>query len=105
MNYRSKSIWGYRTARGATRIFAIAFVSRSVNVKRLIEPGTDTLKEDGILWFCYPKKSTGIKTDISRDLGWEPLWAMGYQGVRQISIDSVWSALRFREKRFVHKSK
>ena len=85
--------------------FAIAFVNSCVDVKRLAKPVSDSLMEDGILWFCYPKKSSGVKSDINRDKGWEPLSAMGYRGVRQISIDSVWSAIRFRQKRFVGKSK
>ncbi len=85
--------------------FAIAFVDSCVDVKRLAKPVSDSLMEDGILWFCYPKKSSGVKSDINRDKGWEPLSAMGYRGVRQISIDSVWSAIRFRQKRIVGKSK
>ncbi len=85
--------------------YAIAFVNSCVDVNRLARPVSQTLKEDGVLWFCYPKKSSAVETDITRDVGWEPLSAMGYRGVRQISIDSVWSAIRFREKRFVHKKK
>lgn len=54
------------------------------------------LKENGKLWFCYPKKTSGIKTDIHRDKGWEVVHKAGYAGVAAVSIDSTWSALRFR---------
>lgn len=54
------------------------------------------LKPGGILWCCYPKKTGAIRTDITRDQGWEALKAAGFEGVRQISIDETWSALRFR---------
>ena len=85
--------------------YAIAFVNNCEDVERLAEVVAATLREDGLLWFCYPKKSSGVKSDINRDQGWEPLSAMGYRGIRQISIDSIWSAIRIREKRFVGKSK
>ncbi|MCZ6559802.1 MAG: hypothetical protein O6931_02785 [Gammaproteobacteria bacterium] len=83
--------------------FAIAFVNSCADVRRLAKTAAGALKEDGILWFCYPKKSSGVETDINRDKGWEPLSTLGYRGVRQISIDSVWSAIRFRETGFVRK--
>lgn len=81
--------------------FAIGFVSGRADIRRLAGPTVDCLKEDGILWFCYPKKSAGLNTDIHRDQGWEPLTDLGYRGVRMVSIDAVWSALRFRERRLV----
>jgi hypothetical protein len=56
------------------------------------------LNGDGLLWFAYPKKSSKkYSVDISRDGGWEPLGALGFEGVRQIAIDDDWSALRFRQ--------
>ena len=56
------------------------------------------LKPEAMLWIAYPKKSSGIKTNLNRDNGWEILFALGYSGVRQIAIDETWSALRFRHK-------
>jgi hypothetical protein len=59
-------------------------------VKRMIDSNT-------ILWFAYPKKSSKrYKSDITRDAGWDPLGAMGYEPVRQIALDEDWSALRFK---------
>jgi hypothetical protein len=51
---------------------------------------------DGLLWVSYPKKSSKIATDISRDVAWEVMKEFGLQPVFQISIDETWSALRFR---------
>ena len=56
------------------------------------------IKEDGKIWFCYPKKTSGIKTDINRDQGWNEVWKKGYGGVAAVSIDDTWSALRFRHE-------
>lgn len=53
-------------------------------------------KEDAKIWFCYPKKTSGIRTDINRDQGWEVVLKAGFGAVAAISIDETWSALRFR---------
>jgi hypothetical protein len=52
----------------------------------------------GQLWFCYPKKTGKIKTDITRDVGWEAVGAAGFLGVTLIAIDETWSSLRFRPR-------
>jgi hypothetical protein len=49
-----------------------------------------------LLWVAYPKKTSGTKADINRDAGWEPLKQAGWDTVAAISIDDMWSALRFR---------
>lgn len=50
----------------------------------------------GHLWLCYPKRSGGIRSDLTRDVGWEPVHALGLLGVTQVALDADWSALRFR---------
>ncbi len=54
------------------------------------------VKSGGLLWFAYPKKTGTIKTDISRDDGWEVVLNAGWDPVTQIAIDATWSALRFK---------
>jgi hypothetical protein len=55
-----------------------------------------SVKYDGLLWVCYPKKSSKVETDISRDMGWEIMAENSLRPVTQVSIDETWSALRFR---------
>lgn len=55
------------------------------------------LDNDALLWIAYPKKTSKLYVDISRDNGWNVLMEAGYDGVAQIAIDNDWSALRFRE--------
>jgi hypothetical protein len=57
---------------------------------------------DGILWFCYPKKSSKkYKSELSRDFGWKVLNDSGLDGIRLVSIDEDWSAFRFRNKKYI----
>jgi hypothetical protein len=44
-------------------------------------------------------------SDLDRDHGWMVLIEKGFDKVRQVSIDNDWSALRFRNVRFIKSSK
>ncbi|MBF9252939.1 YdeI/OmpD-associated family protein [Pontibacter sp. 172403-2] len=54
------------------------------------------LKPEGMLWIAYPKKTSGIKSDLTRDKGWKVLADLGYAPIRQVAVDDTWSALRFK---------
>lgn len=81
--------------------YVIVFVSSVGEVSESIDTALAGLREDGLLWYCYPKKSSGIKTDINRDHGWAALSQRGYRGVRAISVNHIWTGLRFRERQYV----
>jgi hypothetical protein len=54
------------------------------------------LAEDGVFWIAYPKTTSGVPTDLTRDKGWAAAEEAGLEGVSQVAIDATWSALRFR---------
>ncbi len=72
------------------------FAKSSAEVTRYAPVALAALRPGGMLWFAYPKGSSGVRTDLSRDSGWSVVADQGWEGVRQIAIDDVWSALRFR---------
>jgi hypothetical protein len=74
----------------------IAFVKSKKDVDQLSSRAIRCAKEDGVLWFAYPKINSGIRTDINRDNGWDSLRKEKFEAVTQIAIDTTWSALRFR---------
>ena len=79
----------------------IAFVRSKADVETAAPPAFSAIEEDGLLWFAYPKKSSGMKSDLSRDSGWGPVFAAGFDSVAQISIDETWTGFRFRPKHLV----
>lgn len=83
-----------RTSKQAAVV--IAFVKDRKDIELLVPKALRNIKEDDVLWFAYPKKSSGMKTDIHRDQGWEALEKEKFIPVTQISIDETWSALRFK---------
>lgn len=52
-------------------------------------------RADRLTWVAYPKGGQ-LGTDLNRDSLAELLLDQGIQPVTQVSIDEVWSALRFR---------
>jgi hypothetical protein len=61
-------------------------------------PAIEAAGQDRIAWIAYPKAGQ-LGTDLNRDVLWKHLLKHGIQGVRQVAIDEVWSALRFRPKK------
>ncbi|MBP0727118.1 YdeI/OmpD-associated family protein [Bacillus sp. RG28] len=76
--------------------FVQAFLFSKDDVNKIAPTAVSVSNDSTMLWLCYPKKSSKIKTDITRDQGWETLEKLGYVGVSLISIDDTWSAMRFR---------
>jgi len=74
----------------------LAFAEDSSALGKLVPKATAALKAGGALWFAYPKTSSGVATDLTRDRGWEAATKAGWTGVSQVAIDDTWSALRFR---------
>ncbi len=82
--------------------FMIIFVRTMADVERIAPVALHNLTADGILWFCYPKKtSRKYSSGLERDKGWKALNSAGFHGVRMVSIDDEWSALRFRNIKFI----
>ena len=86
--------------------FMIIFVKTVAEVESLSPIALHNLLADGILWFCYPKKaSKKYRSDIDRDHGWESLNESGLHGIRLVSVNDDWSALRFRNAKYIKSSK
>ena len=52
-------------------------------------------KADRLTWVAYPKAGQ-LDTDLNRDLLAVHLVSRGIRAVRNVALDDVWSALRFR---------
>jgi hypothetical protein len=85
-----------KTRAEGTFDFVQAFMYNKADVESYAMAAMQALKPGGLLWFTYPKKTSSIKTDITRDNGWEEVMNAGIRPVTQIAIDETWSALRFR---------
>ena len=72
------------------------FVNNKKEFINYLTKNLDNVESDSVLWFAYPKGTSGIKTDVNRDSLWAVGEEYGISSVAAISINDVWSALRFR---------
>lgn len=82
--------------------FIMTFVIKEEQINQLTPQFDQLLQGDGLLWFCYPKgTSKQYRCEFSRDKGWDVLGQHGFEGVRQVSVDEDWTALRFRRVDYI----
>jgi hypothetical protein len=55
------------------------------------------LKPDTLFWVSYPKKSSGIESDMKME-DWAEMDTLNLQGVASISVDDTWAGSRFRPR-------
>lgn len=73
----------------------LVFVKDSSELTAYGKPFIEAALRNAIAYVAYPKASQ-LGTDLNRDILWQHLQKEGLRGVRQVSLDSVWSAMRFR---------
>jgi hypothetical protein len=75
----------------------LACVLERRDVEGLFRQARSALGGDGVLWMAYPKKSSKIRTDLTRDQGWEVLADRGWAVVDEVAVNETWTALRFEQ--------
>jgi hypothetical protein len=76
--------------------FALVFAVNENQLSGIINEVLPALHAEGKLWVAYPKLTSKISTTLNRDCSWTCITHSGYEGVRQIALDNVWTALRFK---------
>lgn len=54
------------------------------------------LNPDSILWLSFPKGSSKIQTDLTRDKGWEAIHDIDLKFITLVSVNDMWSAFALR---------
>jgi hypothetical protein len=75
------------------------FVKNKAEVEQFVFPLLANGKEFSPVWLLYPKGTSGVPTDIGRDILWKLVEPKGWGPARIIALDEVWSALRFTPKK------
>ncbi|MGW6413530.1 hypothetical protein ACWF95_42055 [Streptomyces vinaceus] len=73
----------------------VAFVRIRADLDTIAASAIEAARRDTLVWIAYPKAGQ-LGTDLNRDSLTQALTDHGIRPVRQVAIDSVWSALRFR---------
>ena len=76
--------------------FVLAFVTKPAELKEVLDLCIPHLAENACFWLSWPKKSGTVASHFTRDTGWEPVYELGYECVSSVSVNSDWSAARFK---------
>ncbi len=72
------------------------FITNSTELTDELKMVAPLLKDDTVFWIIYPKKNSGITTDLEMMSNWEAPAKYGIRPVASAAINEVWTALRFR---------
>ena len=83
------------------------FVLNRIQMEKEMSKVMKLLKPDVTVWVYYPKGTSKIQTDLTRDKGWECLLAESDKvtWISLISFDDTWSVFGFRAKTDADKKK
>jgi hypothetical protein len=71
------------------------FVTRRTSVERRHEALAARLTSAGMLWFAWPKRASGLPTDMTENVLREVVLPSGMVDTKVCAIDDTWSGLRF----------
>ena len=75
--------------------FAIAFVKSKTDLTKEFKRITKLLAPAGMFWVSWPKKSSGVATDLNENIVREIGLAAGLVDVKVCAVTEVWSGLKF----------
>jgi len=72
------------------------FARNQAELRRLAPRAVRALRAEGLLWISFPKGTSSIQTDLTRDTGWEALRGHELKWVTLVSVNQTWSAFAMR---------
>ncbi len=75
--------------------FAMLFVKSKRELDAKFLPCAAKLAPAGMLWISWPKKASGVVTDLTDNVVRELGLAKGMVDVKVCAVDEVWSGLKF----------
>jgi len=72
------------------------FVRNKAELDVLAPKAANALKPESMLWITFPKGTSKIQTDLTRDKGWDEVQKLGLKWINLVSINETWSAFSMR---------
>ncbi|HXX41003.1 MAG TPA: DUF3052 domain-containing protein [Chthoniobacterales bacterium] len=95
--------FSHRAVRGAS------FVHLFTTSRRELEKGLSMLRakvaDSGVVWVSWPKKSSGVPSDVTEDTIRKVGLPLGFVDVKVCAVDEIWSGLKLMIRRENRKSK
>lgn len=77
----------------------VAFFDRKDAFARALPDLVASLSPKGFLWIAWPKKASGVPTDLTEDRIRDHVLPLGLVDTKVCAIDATWSGLRLNVRR------
>jgi len=74
--------------------FIHLFTTKRADLERRFRALQKSLAPAGMLWISWPKKASGVPTDVTEDVVREVALARGLVDVKVCAVDDIWSGLK-----------
>ena len=88
--------------------FVHLFATKRQTLEKELKRLRKLVADIGVVWVSWPKKSSGVTTDITEDVIREVCLPLGFVDVKVCAVDETWSGLKLmirRENRAGRRSK
>lgn len=75
--------------------FALVFVLNANQLHTILEEVCPALHDKTKFWIAFPKQTSKIATDLSREASWDCMSERGLETDELVVLDYVWSAQRY----------
>ena len=72
------------------------FVRNKAELDALAPKAAKALRPESMLWISFPKGTSRIQTDLTRDKGWGVVQELDLKWVNLVSVNETWSAFALR---------
>jgi len=79
--------------------FVHLFVTRRAELEKRLGTLREKLDDAGVLWVSWPKKASGVATDITEDTIRAVALPLGFVDVKVCAVDDTWSGLKLMIRR------
>jgi hypothetical protein len=71
------------------------FATGASALRRKLPACRDAIAPDGMAWVSWPKKSSGVATDLTDKVVRDMALSLGLVDIKVCAIDDIWSGLKF----------
>ena len=72
----------------------VAFERSAAEFRKHLATLADRIKQDGMVWIAWPKKASGVETDMTENVVRDFALPLGLVDIKVCAIDDTWSGLK-----------
>jgi len=84
--------------------FALVFAVNENQLNNIMREVMPALQSSAKFWIAFPKSTSKIVTDLNKSCSWNCMQNAGFASACEVTLDHVWTAMRFEKKQFLKSS-